>query len=123
MEEVINQQREMEDEEVDNFNHFIFGKEELIERKQRRFIARKQEYKTYKEMIKTIEKMEKEKNLTYESLNAISQRFFLEKARDRYKKDFAATDEDAKLADEMFLLENYAQNIKTSSPIIQEALT
>lgn len=113
----------MEDEEVDNFNHFIFGKEELIERKQRRFIARKQEYKTHKEMIKTIEKMEKEKNLTYESLNAISQRFFLEKARDRYKKDFAATDEDAKLADEMFLLENYAQNIKTSSPIIQEALS
>lgn len=71
----------MEDEEVDNFNHLIFAPDELFERKQRRFTARKQEYKIHKEMIKNVEKLEKEKNLTYNALNPISQRFFVEKAR------------------------------------------
>lgn len=70
-------------------------------------------------MIKSIEKLEKEKNLTYNALNPITQRFFIEKARERYKKDFMANDEEAKSVEEGVLLENYALNIKTSSPIIQ----
>lgn len=73
-------------------------------------------------MITNIEKMEKQKNLTYDSLDPITQKFFIEKSREQWKKDYAATDDDVKKVDEAMLLEMYAQNIKTSSPLIKQAL-
>jgi hypothetical protein len=81
---------------VDNLNHLIFNKEELEEFKMMRFMERKKEYKTHKDMITNIEKLEKDKNLTYDSLDSITQRFFLEKAQEQYKKDYAASDDDIK---------------------------
>ncbi len=81
---------------MDNLNHLIFNKEEFDEFKMMRFMERKKEYKTHKDMITNIEKLEKDKNLTYDSLDGITQRFFLEKAREQYKKDYAASDDDIK---------------------------
>lgn len=55
-------------------------------------------------MITNIMKLEKMKNLDYQSLDSITQKFFIEKARTQWKVDFAASDQDIKqLKEEVFL--------------------
>jgi hypothetical protein len=67
--------------------------------------------------------MEKEKALTYESLNADLQKLFLEKAKEQWKQDYGYNDGDLERINTEKLLEEYASNYKTSHPIILQALS
>ena len=67
--------------------------------------------------------MEKDKTLTYDALDDYVKPFFLEKAREKHKRDYAEDDEDIKKKSDEVILELYAQNLKVSRPLIQDALS
>ena len=60
---------ETDEEEAWNLNNFIFDELELSDHKKRRFFERKKEYEEVKSMIKRIEKLEKDKNVTFYDLD------------------------------------------------------
>lgn len=80
---------EVEEEEVVNINNFIFDPIELEDRKQRRFQSRKKEYEEVKKMIGRIDNLTKQKTLTYEELDPFLKPFFITKAREVRKKEYA----------------------------------
>lgn len=74
-------------------------------------------------MIKRIEEMEKDKNLTYDALDDYVKPFFIERARETHRRNYAETEAEANSRTKEWLIEKYAVNIRTSRPIIQEALS
>lgn len=63
--------------------------------------------------------MEKDKTLTFDGLDDYVKPFFIEKARDKYLKDFALDPEDIKGKNDEFFIETYAINVRVSRPLIQ----
>ena len=106
-----------------NINKFLFSENEEKDRKNRRFVERKKQYKNVKQMIKKIESMEKDKTLTYDALDEYVKPFFIEKAREKHKKDYGEDDEENKKKKDDYFIENYAFNLKVSRPLIQDALS
>jgi transcriptional regulator NrdR family protein len=73
-------EEEIHDMELKNVNNILFDSAELDDRNQRRFSSVHAEYQNMKNLLKTIEKMKREKPL-YDDLPIKLREFFIEEAR------------------------------------------
>ena len=83
-----------EEEDIKNINQFIFTENEEGDRRKRRFTERKYQYARVKGMIKRIEDMEKDKALNFDGLDEFIKPFFISRAKEMHKHNYAEDDDD-----------------------------
>lgn len=79
------------------------------------------EYDEIKKLLNTIKKLKKERPL-YDDLPNKLRPFFINEAKEEYKKEYAATDDEIKDFSEEKLLDEYGTNIKKIRPLIIRTL-